>query len=135
MKIKYYTIIALHWVRYDVLWSTEKQYWPRPKAAVNISFQCSINTSYCTKWSAVIALLHLTYQVFLVPGLIFRDCLLLFFQIQKCLSWSIYYHRTLVQIHIGFLLHLLNICALRFSNYRVCVCVTSLQWTLKTIGR
>jgi hypothetical protein len=39
---EYYAIIALHWVRYNVLWSTAKQYWPRPKTAVNIAFQCSI---------------------------------------------------------------------------------------------
>jgi hypothetical protein len=25
-----YTIIALHWVLYDVLWRTGKQYWPKP---------------------------------------------------------------------------------------------------------
>ena len=25
------TITALHFVQYDVLWTTEKQYWPRPK--------------------------------------------------------------------------------------------------------
>jgi hypothetical protein len=29
-------------VQYDMLWSTEKQYWPRPLALVNVAFQCSI---------------------------------------------------------------------------------------------
>ena len=36
------TIAALHFVQYDVLWSNEKQYWPRPCTLVNIAFQCSI---------------------------------------------------------------------------------------------
>ena len=36
------TITALHFVPYDVLWSSEKQYWPLPSALVNIAFQCSI---------------------------------------------------------------------------------------------
>ena len=36
------TITALHFVQYDMLWSTEKQYWPRPLALVNVAFQCSI---------------------------------------------------------------------------------------------
>jgi hypothetical protein len=35
-------ITTLHFVQYDVLWSTEKQYWPRLLALVNIAFQCSI---------------------------------------------------------------------------------------------
>ena len=36
--VQYYTIIALHWVWYDVLWSTEKQYCPRLK----FLFTCKI---------------------------------------------------------------------------------------------
>ena len=36
------TITALHFVQYDVLWSTERQYWPWHTALVNIAVQCSI---------------------------------------------------------------------------------------------
>jgi hypothetical protein len=35
--VRYYTIIALHWVQYDVLWSTEKQYSPRPRSILLFS--------------------------------------------------------------------------------------------------
>jgi hypothetical protein len=49
-----YRITALHFVQYDVLWSTEKQYWPRPSALVNITFQCSITHHIALKWSAII---------------------------------------------------------------------------------
>ena len=51
------TIIALHFVQYDVLWSTEKQYWPRPSALVNgldqYCFSVLHSKSHCTQWSAI----------------------------------------------------------------------------------
>jgi hypothetical protein len=43
-KIIFTEPVVIHWVGYDVLWST----------------------SYCTKWSAVIVLLHLTFPFFFV---------------------------------------------------------------------
>ena len=51
------TIIALHFVQCDVLWSTEKQYWPRPSALVNgldqYCFSVLHSKSHCTQWSAI----------------------------------------------------------------------------------
>ena len=49
------TIIGLHFVQYDMLWSIERQYWPRLSALVNIAFQCSI-----TQWSAIIVYYYMT---------------------------------------------------------------------------
>jgi len=40
------TITPFHCVQYDVLWSTEKQYWPRPLALVNIAFQCWVDIAF-----------------------------------------------------------------------------------------
>jgi uncharacterized protein YhhL (DUF1145 family) len=70
-SVMYYTIIALHWVQCEVLWSTEKQYWRRPKLTKaegrsQYCFSVLHNTPYCTKWSAVIVLLHLTFPIFFV---------------------------------------------------------------------
>jgi hypothetical protein len=84
--VKYSSIIALHWLRYDVLWSTGRQYWPRPKVAVNITFSVLHNTWYCTKWSAVIVLLHLTFHVFCVYMDQFLGIVCCFFQIQN--TWA-----------------------------------------------
>ena len=48
------------------------------------------NTSYYTKWSAVIVLLHLTFPDFIcVSGPISKNCLLFFFKFKKHMSWSI----------------------------------------------
>ena len=42
------------------------------------------NTSYCTKWSAVIVVLHLTFPIlFCVLGYIFTDCLLFLFNFRN----------------------------------------------------
>ena len=50
----------IHWVWYDVLWSTEKQYWPRP-----ITHHIAQN-GVLQKCIIVNCKLHLTYQVFFV---------------------------------------------------------------------
>ena len=44
------------------------------------------NTSYCTKWSAVIVLLHLTFHVFCVYMDQFLGIVCCFFQIQN--TWA-----------------------------------------------
>ena len=83
--------------------------------SVHVLLECSYtsvlhNTSYCTKWSAVIVLLHLTHTFFFVYLDRFVKIVCCFFQIQKHLSWSIKYHGTpvliqCVQIHLCILLH------------------------------
>ena len=60
-----YTIIAFHWVRYDVMehW---KSILTKVEGCGQYCFSVLHNTSYCPKWSAVIVLWHLTYQAFCV---------------------------------------------------------------------
>ena len=117
-------------VQYDVLWSPEKQYWPRPKHIMLHKMKC------CNCF--------ITFSIpsFLcVPGSIFRDCLVVFFQIQKHMTWSITYHKYLYKfilliqcVHIYITnsmctnLYLHSACVCKTSvPLSVCVCVTSLQ--------
>jgi hypothetical protein len=59
------TITALHFVQHDVLWSPEKQYWPRPKEAlVNIAFQGSMTHHIALARILSLAVYHIALAIF-----------------------------------------------------------------------
>jgi hypothetical protein len=60
------TITALHFVQHDVLWSPEKQYWPRPKEAlVNIAFQGSMTHHIALARILSLAVYHIALAIFI----------------------------------------------------------------------
>ena len=63
LLIEYYAIIVLLWVRYDVLWNTEKQYWPRP--SVNLTTSRHDITEILLK--VVLNTITLTHDTLAVP--------------------------------------------------------------------
>ena len=94
----YYTIFALHWVRYDVLWSTEKQHWPRPKAAVNIAFQCSIIYNYCTSLSAIWCVMDHWKTILTKAEVRGQYCFSVLHSTSHCTTWS----AVIVLLHLTF---------------------------------
>ena len=142
------TITALHFVQYDVF----MEHWKAILTKARLG-QCYLsvlhNTSYCTKWSAIIVLLHLTFPVFFVyQDQFLENVCWFFFKFKSTWAYPFNIIDTCTNSVCTNQYYLFSVCKFMCTHLymhsacifktavplSVCVCVTSLQRTLKTFG-